>query len=187
MKIDPRLYLVLIAVVAVIVLVAGFILIVKPQMNKVSDLDDQITKAKKDISIEQGRQAQLAAYEKDPDQFVRQINALDGKIPGNVDLADVIQQLDYAAEKAGLDFYSFIPEMPIQQEQYYEVTIVTEFHGRYFNMVEFFNHIERLPRTVKPVILDVTADSEGLPYLMINVTFKVFFTTPADVELLLTQ
>lgn len=186
MKLNPRLYLILVVVVAVIVLALGFAFIVMPEKNKVSDLEEQISTTKSDISKEQGRQAQLQAYEKDPDQFTRQINALDGKIPENVDLADVIQQMDYAAEKSGLDFFSFTPEMPLQMENYYEVTVSTIFEGRYFNMVEFFNHIERLPRTIKPVTLVVVPSGEGLPYLNITVIFKIFFTTDADVELLLT-
>ncbi len=187
MKINPRFYLIIVVVVAIILLAIGVAFIVLPEKNKVSDLDGQISSVKSEYSKEQGRQAQLEAYNKDPEQFTRQISALDGKIPENVDLADVVQQLDYAAEKAGLDFFSLTPEMPVQQGKFYVSSIATVLNGRYFNMVEFFNQVEKLPRSIKPVILAVSAGEDTLPYLQITVTFKIFFTTPNGVELLLTK
>ena len=58
----------------------------------------------------------------------------------------------------------------------------TVFHGRYFNLVEFFNRIERLPRSVKVVFLDIAASDGGLPYLQIRVDFRAFFTTNQGIE-----
>jgi Tfp pilus assembly protein PilO len=186
-KINPRYYLILVVILAVILFAVGFMVLVMPEKNKVSKASDDVNKAKSEYQREQGRQTQLANYNKDPEQFVRQITALKDKIPENVDLADVIQQLDYAAEKAGLDFFSFTPELPVQASTYYVSTIETVFIGRYFNLVEFFNHVERLPRSIKPIILSIVADDDGLPYLEITITFKIFFTTPKSVEMLLPQ
>jgi Tfp pilus assembly protein PilO len=187
MKINPRYFLILVIVLAVILFAVGFMLLVLPEKNKVSKAGDDVNKAKSEYQREQGRQAQLVNYDKDPEQFVRQINALKDKIPENVDLADVIQELDYAAEKSGLDFFSFIPGLPYQTSTYYVSTVETVFQGRYFNLVEFFNHIERLPRTIKPVILTIIPSEDGLPYLEMTITFRIFFTTPKNVEKLLPQ
>jgi Tfp pilus assembly protein PilO len=188
MKINPRYFLILVIVLAVILFAVGFMLLVLPEKNKVSKASDDVSKAKSEYQREQGRQTQLNNYNKDPEQFVRQINALKDKIPENMDLADVIQELDYAAEKAGLDFFSFVPGLPYQTSTYYVSTIETVFHGRYFNLVEFFNHIERLPRSVKPVVLEIVpSGDDGLPYLEMTIAFRVFFTTPKNVEKMLPQ
>jgi Tfp pilus assembly protein PilO len=104
------------------------------------------------------------------------------KMPENMDLADVIQQIDSAAEKAGLDFFSFTPELPINVGNFYVTTIETKFYGRYFHLVEFFNHIERLPRSVKPITLSIKGGDDNLPYLDITIKFRVFFTTDKEVE-----
>lgn len=187
MKINPRYFLVLVIILAVVLFAVGFMLFVKPQMDKVSKTSDDISKTEADIRNEQVRQSTLDNYNKDPDQFNRQINALKDKIPENVDLADVIQEIDYAAEKGGLDFYGFTPGLPYQTSTYYVSTIETVFHGRYFNLVEFYNHIERLPRSIKPVKLELKPSDDGLPYLVMNITFRIFFTTPKDVEKMLPQ
>lgn len=184
MKINPRYFLILVIVLAVILFAVGFMLFVMPQKNKVSKTSDDVSKAQNDIRNEQTRQKTLENYNKDPEQFARQISALKDKIPENVDLADIIQEIDYAAEKGGLDFYSFKPGLPYQTSTYYVSTIETVFHGRYFNLVEFYNHIERLPRSIKPVKLELKASDDGLPYLEMTITFSVFFTTPKDVEIL---
>lgn len=185
MKINPRYYIIIIIVLAVVLAALGVVLLVLPEKNKVSKTEDEISAVKAEYERERGRKSQLENYQKDPEQFVRQINALKDKIPENVDLADIVQEMDYAAEKGGLDFFSFVPGLPTQATNYYVTTIETVFYGRYFNLVEFFNHIERLPRSIKPVFLEVQAGDDGLPYLQINITFRVFFTTNQNVDLLM--
>jgi Tfp pilus assembly protein PilO len=185
MKLDPKYWTVIAIVLAVVVLALGVFLFVLPEKNKLGKYDEDINAAKDAKLKAETRKAQLETYEKDPEQFQRQITAIKEKIPEKVDLADIIQELDYAAEKAGLDFFSFIPEPPfLTTDNFYVVTMETQFFGRYFNMVEFFNHIERLPRSIKAVSLQVEGGDDLLPYLQITVTFRAFFTTPDQVDML---
>ncbi len=185
MRLDPKYWIIIAVVLAVVVLALGVFLFVMPEKNKLSKYDEDINAAKDAKVKAEARKAQLDSYEKDPEQFQRQIAAIKEKIPEKVDLADLVQELDYAAEKAGLDFFSFIPEPPfLTTDNFYVVTMETQFYGRYFNLVEFFNHVERLPRSIKAVNLQVTEGDDMLPYLQINVTFRAFFTTPDQVDLL---
>ncbi|MDD3719470.1 MAG: type 4a pilus biogenesis protein PilO [Actinomycetota bacterium] len=170
------------ALVCIIILVLGLFLVVFPQRNKVGEVEDEIKKTESSIQSEQNRLNQLRQLEKDPEQFQRQLNVLLERIPQDVELADIIQQIDYAAEEAGLDFFSITPKVPVSAGSYYTVTCETVFHGRYFNLVEFFNRIERLPRSVKVVFLDIAASDGGLPYLQIRVDFRAFFTTNQGIE-----
>ena len=188
MKLSPRYWTIIAVVLAVVVLALGVFLLVLPEKNKLGKIDEDIKTAKDSKVKAEARKAQLESYEKDPEQFQRQIAAIKEKIPEKADLADIIQQLDHAAEKAGLDFFSFTPSPPfLTTENFYVVTVETQFYGRYFNLVEFFNHVERLPRSIKPVLLQVQAGDDLLPYLQINITFRAFFTTPAEVDLLVQQ
>jgi Tfp pilus assembly protein PilO len=173
------------ALVSIIILVLALFLIVFPQKNQASSIDKDIQTTETNIQQEKNRLNQLKQYEKDPEQFTRQIDAIKEKVPENVELADVIQQIDQAAEESGLDFYSFKPDAPVKVSSYYSVTCESVFHGRYFNLVEFFNQIERLPRSIKVVKLDLKADETGLPYLEITINFRFFFTTDNNVQQLL--
>lgn len=184
-KIGSGIWLIVGAVVCVIILVLGLFLIVFPQKNKVGEIESEIEDVEMSIQQEQNKLNQLKQYEKDPQQFVRQVEVLEEKIPETVELADIIQQIDHAAEEAGLDFCSFTPSTPVANGNFYSVTCDTEFQGRYFNLVEFFNQVERLPRTVKAVYLEVEEADAGLPYLRIRITFRCFFTTEQGVEQIL--
>lgn len=174
------------ALVCIIILVLALFLIVFPQKNKVGEVDEEITRVEQSIALEQNRLVQLQQYEKDPEQFTRQIDVLKDRIPENVELADIIQQIDHAAEEAGLDFFSITPQLPVSSGNFYTVTCDAVFNGRYFNLVEFFNHIERLPRSFKVVYVDIAASDDGLPYLQVTVRFRAFFTTNQGIENLVT-
>ncbi|RJP30344.1 MAG: hypothetical protein C4536_09910 [Actinobacteria bacterium] len=185
LRASAGIWLILGALICVIILVLGLFLVVFPQRNKTNEVQTEIENVETSIQVEQNRLNQLKQYEKDPEQFLRQIDVLKERIPENVELADIIQQIDYAAEEAGLDFYSITPGLPVAAQGYYIVTCTAVFNGRYFNLVEFFNHIERLPRCIKVVLLEIVASDDGLPYLQITVTFRGFFTTTQGIEGLL--
>jgi Tfp pilus assembly protein PilO len=184
-RVGSGIWLLVGAFICIIILVLGLLLIDFPQKNKVSDIEKDIENTETSIQQENNRLNQLKQYQKDPQQFTRQIDALKEKIPETVELADVVQQIDSAAQEAGLDFFSFTPDLPVKSDNYYVVSSEAVFYGRYFNLVEFFNHIERLPRSVKVVKLELAASDEGLPYLQMTINFEVFFTTDAGVSQIL--
>jgi Tfp pilus assembly protein PilO len=181
-KASAGIWLLLGALVCIIILVLALFLIVFPKKNQVSEVQTDIDNIEVSINAEKNRLNQLKQYDKDPEQFLRQIDVLEQRMPENVELADIIQQIDYAAEEAGLDFFSFTPAIPIASQDFYTVTSEVVMYGRYFNLVEFFNHIERLPRSVKVVYLDIQEADDGLPYLQITLYMKAFFTTTQGIE-----
>lgn len=181
-RIGAGLWLLVGALICVIVLVLGLFLVVFPQRNKVSEVEDQIEEVESSIQVEQNRLSQLRQLEKDPEQFTRQIEVIKERIPENVGLAEVIDLIDHAAEESGMDFYSFTPSLPVAAQNYYVMTCDVVLNGRYFNLVEFFNHVERLPRSVKVVKLQIGEGDAGLPYIKANITLRVFFTSTKGIE-----
>jgi len=170
------------ALACVAVLLLFYFLLINPQRSEASEISGQISDTELSIEMEKSKLVRLQQYEKDPQQFTRQLDVLKERLPENVRLEDIIQQIDYAAEEAGLDFQSFTPSVPTSAGGLYTVSCDAVFGGRYFNLVEFFNRIERLPRSFKVVTLGLKASDEGLPYLEISMTFKAFFTSSAGVE-----
>ena len=182
LRIGAGIWIIVAALICIIIGLLIFFLVVNPQRSKASEVDGKISEVEQSILQEQNKLNQLKQYQKDPEQFIRQIDVLKERVPENVELADIIQQIDYAAEESGLDFYRFTPKVPQQVESFYVLTCDALFYGRYFNLVEFFNHIERLPRSVKVVYLQIQESDDGLPYLEISITFKAFFTTNVGIE-----
>lgn len=186
-KITPTLQLILGVVVCLLILALGWFLVISPAKKSVSDTQQKIDDTQQQIQIEQNRAIQLKQFQQDPTQFTRQIDALKERLPDNVQLSDIIDEIDHAAEEAGLDFFSVKPSNPISSGSFYEVDLELVMNGRYFNLVEFFNHIEALPRTVKFVTLNIVEDDDTLPYLQITLTAKAYFTSATGVDLLLQQ
>jgi type IV pilus assembly protein PilO len=187
LKITPGLQLIAGVVACLLVLALGYFLVVSPAKKAVDDTQTKIDDTQQQIQVEQNRAVQLKEFQKDPQQFLRQIDALKERLPENVQLSDVITQIDYAAEEAGLDFFSVKPNNPVSSGNFYSVDLEVVLNGRYFNLVEFFNHTERLPRTVKVVKLALVEDDDKLPYLQITLSMKAFFSSATGVDLLLPQ
>src|SRR4030042_4536581 len=103
-KICACILLILGILICVVILVVGLFVIVFPQKNKIGDVEKQITSVDASIQQEKNGLSQLKQYEKDPMQFLRQIDALNERIPERVELGDIIQLIDYVAEEAGVDF-----------------------------------------------------------------------------------
>ncbi len=186
-KITPAIQMILGVVVCLLVLALGYFFVISPAKKSVSDTQQKIDDAQQQIQIEQNRAIKLKEYQKDPTQFTRQIDALKERLPENVQLSDVINQLDHAAEESGLDFFSVKPSNPVNAGNFYSVDLEVVLNGRYFNLVEFFNHIEALPRTIKVMKLAIVEDDDTLPYLQITLTAKAYFTSATGVDLLIQQ
>ncbi len=186
-RVSSGIWLLIGALICIIILVLALFLAVLPQRSKTSEIEDKISSVDASIQQERNRLNQLKQYEKDPEQFQRQIDALKERLPERVELADIIEQIDHAAEEAGLDFYSFKPNLPVLADKVYVVTLQVQLHGRYFNLIEFFNHVERLPRSFKVVQLNITESDSGLPFIAIDLTIRAFFTTDIGVEKLVSS
>ncbi len=187
LKITPTLQLIAGVVVCLLVLALGYFFIVSSAKKGVSDKQQQIDITQQQIQTEQNRAVQLKELQKDPQQFLRQIDALKERLPENVQLSDIINQIDHAAEESGLDFFSVTPSNPVSSGSYYSLDLQLVLNGRYFNLVEFFNHIEALPRTIKVVKLAIVENDDTLPYLQITLTARAFFSSATGVDLLLQQ
>src|SRR4030042_1927355 len=90
-------------VLCILVLFLGIFFLVLPAKNKVSDAENNIKDMEMQIQAEQNKKVQLQEYQKDPEQFNRQLDILKERMPENVQLADVVEQIDHAAEESGLD------------------------------------------------------------------------------------
>lgn len=187
LKITPGLRLIAGAVACLLVLALGYFLVLSPAKKGVSDTQKKIDDTQQQIQIEHNKAVQLKEFQKDPQQFLRQIDVLKERLPENVQLSDVINQIDHAAEESGLDFFSVKPGSPISSGNFYSVDLEVVLDGRYFNLVEFLNRIEALPRTIKVLKLAIVEDDDKLPYLQITLTMKAFFTSATGVDLLIPQ
>jgi Tfp pilus assembly protein PilO len=171
------------AIAAVLILAAWYLLLWSPSK---SDLD----KAKERRQAAEGQQAQLEAEisrlrdaQKSEPSRRAQLELLRTAIPDTPNLAQFILDVNDAAAKAGIDFISIAPTEPRQPTGAAavagtttnttpgavptavaapaEIAIALQLQGGYFQVVDFLNRLDKLPRLLVTDTLNISADTNG--------------------------
>lgn len=107
---ETRKWTVLTALGAIVVLVAGWFLLVAPQRNRVSDLKSQNTAAEGSNAALRSKLVQLKAQAADLPEVDARISELDLRIPKTPAEPALIRSLSVAAKSAGVTLVSIAPQ-----------------------------------------------------------------------------
>jgi Tfp pilus assembly protein PilO len=147
-------------IAAAVALLAVFVL-VRPKMSEVSTTEDDLQVAEdQEVSLAAQlnalQDAQAAAPETE-----QEIAAIDAEIPPTADLPSLFRQLQGAADRSVVDFFSFTPGTPAPNTAGTFSTIASQVtvSGGYFAIDEFLFLLETLPRAAKVTTLAVTPSS----------------------------
>jgi Tfp pilus assembly protein PilO len=163
-----RRWVLLAAVAAVVVLAAGWLLLVKPQQSKVSKLHTETTQQNQ---ANQLLLTQIAALQSEQKQLPQQQLALQKfstEVPDSVSEPTLIRQLTTAAQHSGVELVSITPgaAAPLAAAagsstlaapaptttgaapaaSLYQLPVSLAIVGSYANVEAFFSSLERLPR-----------------------------------------
>jgi Tfp pilus assembly protein PilO len=180
--------------IIVVIAVAGWFLLVQSQRKQAADLNQQ---TQQQLQTNQGLQVQIAALKaqsKKLPQMQAQLAEMHTKIPVASDEPQFIRQLSDAAKSAGVTLATVAVADPVSETpttnasggvvlppgQLAIVGLTLEVHGNYFEIEEFMNNLEKMPRAVLVSGLSITAATDtGTSGLVANVTARVFFA-PQD-------
>jgi Tfp pilus assembly protein PilO len=160
----------LLTVVGIVaVLGAGWFLAVSPQRHHAADLRSKAANQLNANTQLQQRVAQLEQQQKGLPAQQRRLNQIAAKIPDNPALPALIRQLSTAANGAGVDLVSLAPAQPVvttptsttssvtsasaaapagAAPSLLQIPVVIVVQGSYFNIENFFDAVEKLPRAV---------------------------------------
>lgn len=165
-----RQWMILTAVGAVAILVAGWFLVASPQHKHAKDLRAQATTV--DAS---NQQLQVQVHQRQAEQAgvtieQRKLDKIAQQIPDNPALPTLIRQLSAAAQAAGVDLVSLSPSAPAAasggaasatastslaasraaaSSSLVQIPVAVQVTGSYFNVEAFFNAIEKMTRVMK--------------------------------------
>ena len=166
-----RQWVILTAVGAVAILVAGWFLVASPQHKHAASLRAQassLTASNQQLQVRvhqrQAMQAGVAVEQRKLDKIAQQI-------PDNPALPTLIRQLSAAAKAAGVDLVSLAPSAPVvaaagattapsgatslsathaaATSSLVQIPVAVQVTGSYFNVEAFFNAIEKMTRVMK--------------------------------------
>jgi len=192
------------AVLVAALLIGSWFLLVSPKKAAAADLTAQT-----DAQIAANAQLEtqisvLKAQSKDLPEMQAKLARLETKIPSDPQLPTLIRQLSEAADRAGVDLVSLTPSAPSvvgatpgttvtdTAGALNAITLGIVATGGYFELQQFFNEVENMPRALlvnKSDLTDTplagsttttTEDSADASVLSATITAQVFLVPPAE-------
>jgi Tfp pilus assembly protein PilO len=129
---------------ALLLAVAGYMLLVKPQKSRLADLKLQIQQTQNTIDLykqEAGATQPNAA----PSIRVADIYRLARAMPSSLDMADVLLELNSVAQSSGVVIDSVTPNPPPSAGNGFEIVPLTlQFHGDFYELTDFLYRVRAL-------------------------------------------
>ena len=179
------------ALATVVLVAAWYALLWKPRTHAVSQAkarQEAARQAQAPLEVEISRLKAL--QRKDPETRAR-LAALRDAIPDDPNLAQFILDTNDAATRAGIDFVSIAPALPgpytavgpAQSTQTTrpatasgappaQVTVALQIGGGYFQVLDFINRLDAMPRLVVTDTLAVSSDAQA--HLTVSIQARMF-------------
>ena len=111
------------------------------------------------------------------DQYTRHVDRLEELIPGQEEIATLLNDVQSLARQAGVDPLSLIPEPSEPAGPYTRTSYQMSVVGEYHDVARFLTDIASLPRIVTPVQMDVAifGNPESRPEMEfpVQATFRI--------------
>ena len=150
------------AIVLLVALLAVFLMVL-PKMSEVGETEDQLQESQdQEINLAAQLNALEDAQAAAPETEL-EIAAIDAQVPQTADLPRLFRQLQGAADRAAVDFFSFTPGTPVPNLTGSYSTIASQItvSGGYFAIDQFLFLLETLQRAAKVTTLAVTPSAGG--------------------------
>jgi len=150
------------AIVLLVALLAVFLMVL-PKMSEVGETEDQLQEAEdQEINLAAQLNALEDAQAAAPETEL-EIAAIDAQVPQTADLPRLFRELQGAADRAAVDFFSFTPGTPVPNlsGSYSMIASQITVSGGYFAIDEFLFLLETLQRAAKVTTLAVTPSAGG--------------------------
>ena len=161
-RINGRLALLLAIAGLLILVLAGWFMLVSPQRSKAAALDTQIGDASIQLTATQAFMRSPAAH-----QSVADLRRLRVALPDDVEMSEILRQLAWASRVSGVRIDSITPSAPVASTGAQAVPIALSVKGRYFRLAKFM-HLLRIQARVK----DGKVRASGRLYAIDNVSFS---------------
>ncbi len=151
-KLNPNVQIALAVVWCVVLLAAGWFLLVSPRKSKAADLAKQAA----DVQAQIDRNRQLALTTKTPEKIrIADIFKLTKAMPNEEDMAGVILQLSRVADASGVHFTAITPSAQTAGAGFTQRQVSIAFVGNFYGLSDFLFRLRNLV-TVRSGNLEAT-------------------------------
>ncbi len=165
----------IIAVLCLILAVAGYFIDTTKQMAELKKVQAEEQQLRQVFSIKQAKAANLEAYKQQLDEMHISFGTLLRQLPNKTEIETLLTDISQTGISAGLEIDYFKPEGLRPKEFYSEYPIKLRVTGRFHEFAEFISGVAALPRIV--TIQDISikpADPKGGVKLSMELTATTY-------------
>jgi len=120
----------------------------KPEARKCSNLNRQITVARKDLNRARKAARNLPRYKKEIEEIREKFDEAAVVLPKSREIPNLLRSISDLGKGAGLDFLSFKPGKETPKDFYAEIPVDISIRGPYHNLGFFLDQVSKLDRIV---------------------------------------
>jgi len=163
----------LIVVVSILILVAGYFLVIQGQLENLDRARAQEIKLKQEFERKQAKAANLEKYKAQLEEMKKSFGTMLRQLPSKTEVEDLLVDISQTGLAAGIEFQLFQPGQERQIEFYAELPIKMKMTGTYHQFGRFVSGIAALPRIVTLHDINITRDKKT-GKLVMDVTAKTY-------------
>jgi type IV pilus assembly protein PilO len=170
--------------VAVLVLVAGYYMIIEDEIASLETVQQEEQKLRADFIKKQKKAANLEAYRKQLEEMKQSFGTMLRQLPDKTEVAELLVDVSQTGLAAGLEFELFKPLGEVPREFYAELPIQVKVTGQYHEFGHFISGLAALPRivTIHDIKISRTSKDEEGADLLLEATAKTYRYLDEDEE-----
>ncbi len=165
---------VLIAIVAALVLAAGYFLDIQSLQDDLARVNNKEQQLKQEFERKQAKAANLDAYKAQMAEMKDSFGAMIRQLPSKTEVEDLLVDISQTGLASGIEFQLFKPLAEKHIEFYAELPIQLEMTGTYHQFGEFVSGIAALPRIVTLQNIEIKKGKGKKGDLTMKVTAKTY-------------
>jgi Pilus assembly protein, PilO len=139
-RLPTRAKLGLLGAALVVLVVAGWFVLIAPKRSEASKLQTRIDAVRQEITLRQAGRSPANA----PVVRVADLFDFSRAMPSSADIPGVLLQLSHVAEDTGVSFQSITPHAPVPLGSYQQIGIDLVFEGRFYDLCDFLYRLRNL-------------------------------------------
>ncbi|MEW7974881.1 MAG: type 4a pilus biogenesis protein PilO [Candidatus Thiodiazotropha endolucinida] len=167
---------VVVILIAVLVLVAGYYLIIEDDIASLEGVQKEEQKLRADFAKKQSKAANLEAYRKQLEEMKQSFGTMLRQLPDKTEVAELLVDVSQTGLASGLEFELFKPLDEVPREFYAELPIQVKVTGQYHEFGHFISGLAALPRivTIHDIKISRTSEEDANADLLLEATAKTY-------------
>jgi len=174
------------AVVAIAILGVWWMFVFSPIRSDSSKAQKDVDAAQAETRTLETRVKELEDLEKRAPQIQSDLDRMHKLVPEDADLASFVDQANKLAADAGVKWMSVAPVAPDGTTSTGEIQLTMQLDGGYFQVLDYLNRLEHMPRLVVIDQIQVNANNSAggtgsaAQELSVSLTARMFKNSGAD-------